>query len=1199
MSRRRTRAGDDPQAVFAVGPVETEFAVELRADAKARAGTRRSGRGHPAVHRTEQQGARVERVRLAGVSGPGGRGSGYAVGGRLVLTSAHVTGPVGTGVRVFHPAGPGTATGTVLWAGTPGGRDDAALVLVGDSPHWQPPATPVRWGRPDTARPGTPCETWGVPDEAQREGHPVEAAHLHGEVNPGSGFVGNQYVMDLRTRAPGPSGDRTSPWGGLSGAAVFCDRYLTGVVAADRAHSGHGRLNVVPTFVLHHDLAFRAVLTAHGGGPAAGPEAVEFQDLADPTGNPATRRAPVTPAALLEAGRQIVPFHGREALLAELEAWCGRAGFGAWLLHGPGGQGKTRLAHHLDRRLTGRGWTVLWPRAGARTDQLLELRRAAKPLLVVLDYAETRPEQLGALVDAAAEHPGTSPFKLLLLARTAGDWWQQAREASRQAEDHLASARTHRLTALEDHPGRRVGHYLDAAHALAAVLPFVEGLAGHDWAAAATGLQPPRRLGLDAAYGNALTLHMAAFADLLDTARTEPADRTGDEDARNVEDRLLGHEARYWRDAATARGLAPGLSPDTLRTALAAAHLTGAADREHADLLWRRLPALADQPRDRRDRVTAWLASLYPTTVAGPPWGAFQPDRLAERHIGRVLDTDPALADRLLDGADDTQAQQLLAVYSRAAAHPVFQGRLDTHLTGLCVRHHEALAAHVITTATRTDHPAPLITALDTLTTDPTAPLDVLTGLHEQLPHASQRLATTVARLATTITQHYRALAVADPDAYLPDLAAALNNLSVRLGALGRWAEGLTAVEEAVAICRILVEVNPDAYLPDLATALNNLSVDLGEVGRQADGLTAIEEAVSIRRTLAEADSDAYLPDLAGSLTNLSTRLGAVGRRVEGLTVIEEAVAHYRTLAEVSPDAYLPGLATSLTNLSIRLGAAGRRVEGLAAAEEAVTHYRALVEASPDAYLPDLAAALNNLSVDLGAVGRRVEGLTAVEEAVAIRRALVEASPDAYLPDLATSLTNLSNRLGEVGRRAEGLTVAEEAVAIRRILVEVNPDAYLPDLAAALNNLSRLLSEVGRQAEGLTAVEEAVAIRRALVEVNPDAYLPDLAAALTNFSVRLGALGRRVEGLAAAEEAVAHYRALAEAGPDAYLPSLAGTLSNLSIDLGALGRRAEGLAAAEEATAHYRALAEANPDLFGAALQQSLDVTAWLEGLEP
>ncbi|MFJ3638080.1 hypothetical protein [Streptomyces sp. NPDC090112] len=75
----------------------------------------------------------------------------------------------------------------------------------------------------------------------------MEAAQLHSEVNPSSGFVGNQYVMDLRTRGQGWPADGTSPWSGLSGAAVFCDCYLTGVVASDRQHSDHSRLNVVPS----------------------------------------------------------------------------------------------------------------------------------------------------------------------------------------------------------------------------------------------------------------------------------------------------------------------------------------------------------------------------------------------------------------------------------------------------------------------------------------------------------------------------------------------------------------------------------------------------------------------------------------------------------------------------------------------------------------------------------------------------------------------------------------------------------------------------------------------------------------------------------------------------------------------------------------------------------------------------------------
>ncbi|MFB7398418.1 tetratricopeptide repeat protein, partial [Streptomyces sp. NPDC056191] len=800
----------------------------------------------------------------------------------------------------------------MVWAGTSGGRDDAALVLVDDSPHWGPPTVPVVWGRPDTKRPGTPCETWGVPDEAQRKDRPVEAVQLGGEVNPGSGFVGNQYVMDLRTPGVGWPSAGTSPWGGLSGAAVFCDRYLTGVVASDRANSAHGRLNVVPAYVLHHDDAFRTTLAEHGGGPAGGLGAVEFQDIADPTIHAAVRRAPVTPAALLEAGRQTVPFHGREKLLADLQAWCGRGGFGAWLLHGPGGQGKTRLAHHLGHRLAAAGWTVLWPHANAEASQLLEIRRAAKPLLVVLDYAETRPAQLAALVAAAAEHPGTSPLKLLLLARTAGDWWQQARTASQQAEECLATARTRRLTPLEDDPDRRASHYRDVALALSAALPAVPGMAGHDWSAAAADLQSPRRLG-EGAYGNALTLHMTALADLLDTAQPDLTNHTDDEDtdedAQDVEDRLLAHESRYWKSSATTCGLTPTLSINTLETALAAAHLTGATGRDQADLLWQRLPALADQPRDRRNTVTAWIATLYPPTLAapgGPLWGALQPDRLAERHTGRALEADPRLADQLLDSAEDTQTAQLLTVYSRAAAHPVFRGRLDTYLTDLCIRHHRTLATHIITTATRTDHPTPLTTALDTLATDPAIPLDTLHTLYGHFPRTSHRLATTATHLTHALTGHYRALAEANPDAYLPNLAASLNNLSVHLGVVGRRAEGLAAVEEALAIRRTLAEANPDAYLPSLATSLNNLAIDLGEVGRRTEGLAAAEEAVGHYRTLAEANPDAYLPDLATSLNNLAVRLAVVGRRAEGLAAVEEALAIRRTLAEANPDAYLP-----------------------------------------------------------------------------------------------------------------------------------------------------------------------------------------------------------------------------------------------------------------------------------------------------
>ncbi|MFE9049900.1 tetratricopeptide repeat protein, partial [Streptomyces rubiginosohelvolus] len=84
--------------------------------------------------------------------------------------------------------------------------------------------------------------------------------------------------------------------------------------------------------------------------------------------------------------------------------------------------------------------------------------------------------------------------------------------------------------------------------------------------------------------------------------------------------------------------------------------------------------------------------------------------------------------------------------------------------------------------------------------------------------------------------------------------------------------------QEATEIRRTLANSHPDAYLPTLASALNNLAIQLGRTGRHDEGLAAAQEAAEIRRTLAETNPDAYLPNLANALNNLANRLGGAGR---------------------------------------------------------------------------------------------------------------------------------------------------------------------------------------------------------------------------------------------------------------------------------------------------------------------------------
>jgi len=259
--------------------------------------------------------------------------------------------------------------------------------------------------------------------------------------------------------------------------------------------------------------------------------------------------------------------------------------------------------------------------------------------------------------------------------------------------------------------------------------------------------------------------------------------------------------------------------------------------------------------------------------------------------------------------------------------------------------------------------------------------------------------------------------------------------------------------------CGNLGEDGADDDLPELAAAVNNLSLRLAELGRLDEALDLMREAVSHYRRLASTDPS-FLPDLAICLNNLSNRLAEVGQREEALAPVEEAAEHYRKLATADPESFLPDLALSLNNLSVRLAEVERPEEGLGPIQAAVAIRRALVVADRSVAkalrkghraeivdllaqgadsLPNLAASLNNLSVRLMELGRWEEALAPIQEAVRYYRTLARASREAFLPDLSLSLSNLSGILAEVGRSKEAELVAREAAVLGP------PYEWLPD----------------------------------------------------------------------------------------------------------------------------------------------------------
>ena len=143
-------------------------------------------------------------------------------------------------------------------------------------------------------------------------------------------------------------------------------------------------------------------------------------------------QARAQPSRLLLARYELVPFAGRADLLVELSGWLREAGpASVRLIYGAGGQGKSRLAAQFARHHPAE-WTVWQARQSSSASQSpahIKMPAGAAGLLVVADYADRwAPSHLQALIaDVYAlvrRLPEPLPLRVLLLARTAGFWWE-------------------------------------------------------------------------------------------------------------------------------------------------------------------------------------------------------------------------------------------------------------------------------------------------------------------------------------------------------------------------------------------------------------------------------------------------------------------------------------------------------------------------------------------------------------------------------------------------------------------------------------------------------------------------------------------------------------------------------------------------------------------------------------------------------
>ena len=893
-------------------------------------------------------------------------------------------------------------------------------------------------------------------------------------------------------------------------------------------------------------------------------------------------------AGLLRPDTGLVEFLGREEERRDLHAWCdGPARRGAWLVTGPAGQGKTRLAMQLCTELTSSGkWAARILRGPGDTTDVGDLcRRAAAAdwsLLLVVDYAsEFGAAAFAELMSTLTGDAASSPrWRLLLLARHAGEWWrpQSSGGASATAlrpqlvavgaevpEKDLA------LKPLIPDPQAR-GRVFDEI--LAQLRPAVAAFAARH---GMTVADPPAVSDLSVAdLGSALMLHVAAVTSLLPPAG-RPLDPAEPPSASDLINRILDLECqRHWlyADVATARLYRPTEEAfgdlarssgggDVVETAVAAATLAGAPTAYAAGQL---LTRVLDVPPAQARAIGGWLHDLYPAAEASPEttWlPPLQPDLLGEELVARVIHREhrngvppgQLLPRRILGSSPDS----LAASQIRRLVTVMFRAGLN----------HRDIAGLLADGTERGGLIGDIPDEVD------------LSTIAYALPKADiDCLGAAVAITAHAVRHYDRTQAGCDSED--PQL---LHNLAYRLDQARRPEEAVAAAERAVAAFARLAATRRDA-LPDLARSLDGLALLLIRAGRPAEALAAAKRSVDILTRLAQIDEQAHLPDLANSLTNLSQAQGALGRP-EALATGERALLIQDRLVSADPEAHEPDVAISLLNVSNRLAEVGRREDALAAAKRAAGLYKRLAQDSPHAYLPGLAQSLDNLADRLAKAEQLPESLQAREQAVAGWELLANANPDAFLADLAKSLGQLARDLNQAGRLSEALDVSEKEVRAYKALAQASPEAHLPHLAVILHNRASWLAHAGHPAEALDADDQALAIWNGLAQADPETYLPHVAWLLDSMSGHLGGLGRLREAVTVAERAVGVFKQLENVSSDA-LAILAGSLNNLSLYLTAAGRQAEALAAAKRGVAIWEGLAQADPYAYLPGLTASL-----------
>ncbi|MDU0457144.1 MAG: tetratricopeptide repeat protein [Geobacteraceae bacterium] len=716
---------------------------------------------------------------------------------------------------------------------------------------------------------------------------------------------------------------------------------------------------------------------------------------------------------LLRAEEALVPFDpARRTELDSLNSWLDDQQWphAVRLITGAGGLGKTRLALELCQQRTVTGWHTGF--LDAQLDQRemtaawQQLRAFGMPVLVVIDYAETRQPVLLALIKAIVQNPGNHPVRILLLARDGGEWWDNLPSKDPHCEALLSGYATtgpYTLPPLHAEEDGRRHAYRQALTAFADAL----GVNAPDVTPELAGDH----------FGRPLYLQMAALLALYGERPTT---------AEGLTKALLNHERRYWNRLLAHFTI--GEPEQHAQQLLALTTLAGGfATPKDAQVYWNKMGASALSPADFNSLFKA-LVPLYPGKQG---LQAVRPDLLGEALVAQALVCSDSA--RLLDAVLSSGSLQTIRCHALTVLARLMGQRPDLHRTSAdaLARNFPHCYREILTVIIETSGELSFVAETAFAQLEPTAKSQVAGLLDPQLRVESVQLAGLSCLvdkyLVLKAHQRFQKKQHTDNQAHL---AGMLLNHSVSLCWAGRDGQALDCARESFQYFQQLHDVSPDRYASDYALSLSIYATCLSAAGQSIDALEFAQQALKIRKQLAKKNQDRYEPDYADSLDNCATLFGETGKYDLALDLARQALEIYKRLAQKRPDRFEITYAMFLNNFAVSLNDAGQDEEAFEHVNQALEIYKRLVENRPDRFEPNYAVFLNNLAGFLSDLGQSEQVLTHYYQSLEIRQRLAQKNPDRFEPDYAASLYNYAIALSDAGQTEVALSHAIKALQI-------------------------------------------------------------------------------------------------------------------------------------------------------------------------